>query len=108
MEDASSPSAETELREDAREHEPVREDARGEKHESVDRDDAKHEDSSVGEPEEWKQAVDFARELASQGKLEWFRTMMTRIQSGRVDERKDEHRESRTGESDRSKGRSMT
>ena len=101
--DASSPSAETEVREDAREHEPMREDARGERHKSVDRDDAKHEDGSVGEPEEWKQAVDFAKELASEGKLEWFRTMMARIESGRVDERKDEDRESRTTESERSK-----
>ena len=91
--DASSPSAETEVREDVREHEPMREDARGERHESVDRDDAKHEEGSVGEPEEWKQAVDFARQLASEGKLEWFRTMMARIESGRVDERKDEDRE---------------
>ena len=80
--DVSGPSAETEVREDAREHEPMREDARGERHESVDRDDAKHEDGSVGEPEEWKQAVDFAKELASEGKLEWFRTMMARIESG--------------------------
>ena len=69
MRDASSPSAETE----------VREDARGDRHESVARDDAKHEDGSVGKPEEGKQAVDFARELASEGKLEWFRTMMDRI-----------------------------
>ena len=94
--DALSPSAETEVREDAREHKPMREDARGERHESVVRDDAKHEDGSVGGPEEWKQAVYFARELASKGKLEWFRTMMTRIESGRVDKRKDEDRESRT------------
>ena len=50
--DASSPSAETEVRKDAREHEPMRDDARGEKHQSVDRDDAKHEDGSVGEPQE--------------------------------------------------------
>ena len=103
--DASSPSAETEVREDAREHEPMREDARGERHESVDRDDTKHEDGSVGEPEEWKQAVDFAKELASEGKLEWFRTMMARIESGRVDVRKDEDRESRITESKRSKGK---
>ena len=103
--DALSPSTETEVREDAREHEPVREDPRGERHESVDRDDAKHEDSSVGEPEEWKQAVDFAKELASEGKLEWFGTMMTKIESGRVDERKDEDGESRTTESERSKGK---
>ena len=103
--DASSASAETEVRKNAREHEPMRGDARGEGHESVDRDDAKHEDGNVGEPEEWKQAVDFARELASEGKLEWFRTMMARIESGRVDERKDEDRESRTTKSERSKGK---
>ena len=105
MRDALSPSAETKVCEDAREHEPMREDARGERHESVDGDDAKHEDGSVGGPEEWKQAVDFARELASDGKLEWFRTMMTRIESRRVDERKDEDRESRTRESEKSKGK---
>ena len=103
--DVSGPSAETEVREDAREHEPMREDARGERHESVDRHDAKHEDGSVGEPEEWKQAVDFAKELASEGTLEWFRTMMARIESGRVDGRKDEDRESRTTVSERSKGK---
>ena len=103
--DVSRSSAETEVREDAREHEPMREDARGKRHESVDRDDAKHEDGSVGEREEWKQAVDFAKELASEGKLEWFRTMMARIESGRVDERKDEDRESRTTVSERSKGK---
>ena len=83
----------------------MREDAPGEKHKSVDRDGAKHEDGSVGGPEEWKQAVDFARDLASEGKLELFRTMMTRIESERVDERKDEDRESRTRESERSKGK---
>ena len=103
--DASGPSAETEVREDAREHEPMGEDAPGERQENVDRDDAKHEDGSVREPEEWKQAVDFAKELASEGKLEWFRTMMARIESGRVDERKDEDRESRTTMSERSKGK---
>ena len=103
--DVSSPSAETAVREDAREQRPMRDNARRERHESVDRDDAKHADGSVDEPEEWKQAVDFARELASEGKLEWFRTMMTRIESGRVEERRDENSESRTRESERSKGK---
>ena len=58
---------ETEVHEDAREQEPMREDGdrhEGDRHESVDGDDAKHEEGSVAEREEWKQAVDFARELA--------------------------------------------
>ena len=68
-----------EARQDAGEHEPLREDARGERHESVDGDDTKREEGSVDEHEEWQQAVDFAREPASESKMEWFKTMMTRI-----------------------------